>query len=209
MSLKETYQSRKQLIADNLQAKGVSASKNEGLTTLINKINDINVDSIKINLTGNLESENVLTGETLILTAKLTPASTGKTVGLYYNDELVSNMTDVGNGNYELSISLNDIYLGYSVFEARIGDNKSNIVEYHVRKATNIEITEIIGLRYNEDNPDGFVYDGDEITVKGILTDSRKNRLANKTVFGDIQNFDGDECTTDENGEFSLNIVTR
>ena len=47
MSLKETYRSRKQLIADNLQAKGVSnASVNDGLTTLAGKILLINVNEV-------------------------------------------------------------------------------------------------------------------------------------------------------------------
>ena len=41
MTLLETYQSRKQLIADNLMAKGVEASADDGLTTLANKILDL------------------------------------------------------------------------------------------------------------------------------------------------------------------------
>ena len=41
MSLTETYQSRKNLLAANLTQQGVTASGNEGLTTLINKVLDI------------------------------------------------------------------------------------------------------------------------------------------------------------------------
>lgn len=41
MSLRETYQSRKNLLAANLTRQGVSASGDEGLTTLINKVLDI------------------------------------------------------------------------------------------------------------------------------------------------------------------------
>lgn len=41
MSLQETYQSRKELIAENLMEKGISADATEGLTTLANKILDI------------------------------------------------------------------------------------------------------------------------------------------------------------------------
>ncbi len=40
-TLLETYQSVKELIADNLQEKGVNASSNNGLTTLAGKILDI------------------------------------------------------------------------------------------------------------------------------------------------------------------------
>ena len=40
-TLLETYQSVKELIADNLQEKGVDASPNDGLTTLARKILDI------------------------------------------------------------------------------------------------------------------------------------------------------------------------
>ena len=42
-TLLETYQSVKELIADNLQEKGVEASPNDGLTTLARKILDIEV----------------------------------------------------------------------------------------------------------------------------------------------------------------------
>lgn len=41
MSFIENYQSRKNLLASNLQNKNVDASGTEGMTTLINKINDI------------------------------------------------------------------------------------------------------------------------------------------------------------------------
>lgn len=41
MSLRETYQSRKNLLAANLTQQGVTASGSEGLTTLINKVLEI------------------------------------------------------------------------------------------------------------------------------------------------------------------------
>lgn len=44
MTLLETYQSCKELIAENLQQKGVQADSSEGLTTLANKILDINTN---------------------------------------------------------------------------------------------------------------------------------------------------------------------
>ena len=41
MSLSQTYLSVKQLLADNITHKGVLANKNDGLTTLANKVSQI------------------------------------------------------------------------------------------------------------------------------------------------------------------------
>lgn len=50
-TLLETYQSVKELIANNLREKGVEASSNDGLTTLAGKILDIEVYQEKKSLT--------------------------------------------------------------------------------------------------------------------------------------------------------------
>lgn len=48
MSLISTYQSIKTLLANKLTSKGVTANSNEGLTTLINKIDNIQANGIII-----------------------------------------------------------------------------------------------------------------------------------------------------------------
>ena len=53
MTFLETYQGRKTAFANKLVSKGVSASGSDGLTTLINKIDEIEHQTKGIVLTGN------------------------------------------------------------------------------------------------------------------------------------------------------------
>lgn len=74
MTLSQTYLSRKQLLADNLEAKGVTGlSANDGLTTLINGVLDIQ--------TGSSGATNIVQGT---FTTSGTGGSTGS-VTLDYN----------------------------------------------------------------------------------------------------------------------------
>lgn len=59
MSLSSTYLSVKELLANNLTSKGVNANKNEGLTTLANKVLDISDSS---NLNYEQDSKTIIIG---------------------------------------------------------------------------------------------------------------------------------------------------
>ena len=77
MSLIETYQSRKSLLVEKLISKGVQASATDGLTTLINKVDDIHVLQC-------FASDSVSqSGDTVMLFAVYSPSSgscSGKTI---------------------------------------------------------------------------------------------------------------------------------
>lgn len=124
MSLRETYQSRKNLLATNLRQKGVTASGTEGLTTLINKVLDINTisfDGITLNSDKDIISYNGGTQpESAVLTAQLTldgdPAPvSGETVTFEVrkdsDDSLVETLTGTTNSSGVATVS----YLGKGV----------------------------------------------------------------------------------------------
>ena len=67
MTFEENYQSRKTLLANKLTNKGVNASDTEGMTTLINKVNDIQPE----------------TNNTLVLYTDKNAAENGKDIQLY------------------------------------------------------------------------------------------------------------------------------
>lgn len=85
MSLTETYQSRKKLLADNLNSMGVTiASPNDGLTTLINSVLNIepSISGLDLDtaLTLTSSSASITVDESIILTSKLTASYDDETL---------------------------------------------------------------------------------------------------------------------------------
>ena len=85
MSLTETYQSRKKLLADNLNSMGVTiASPNDGLTTLINSVLNIepSISGLDLDtaLTLTSSSASITVDKSIILTSKLTASYDDETL---------------------------------------------------------------------------------------------------------------------------------
>lgn len=73
---KSTYYAVKQIVVNNLLAMGVEASMDDGMTTLANKIKDIEptiiVEAFDIDLTLSANDTSVYVGDTVVLSAHLT-----------------------------------------------------------------------------------------------------------------------------------------
>lgn len=199
MSLKETYQSRKQLIADNLQAKGVSnASVNDGLTTLAGKILLINVNEV-FDLSASTDIIGV--GSTVTFTSHVSPFEEDTKVELYKNGVYVEDMVNKGSGVYESNIVCDEE--GVFSFHAKLDNKITETVKVTVRSPTNLKITSITGLRTSESDFIEYLYDGDEFKVTGTLQDDNSNPISNQEV--EIVLHDEPICkaVTDSNGEFT------
>ena len=110
-------------IANNLQTMGVTdASASDGLTTLANRILDIQ-SGMEFTLTGDKSVLSAYDNETLTLTASF---FTGFTVELYDNDDvLVDEMTDNEDGTYSYTYSATGA--GDIGFYAKVGTLVSEI----------------------------------------------------------------------------------
>ena len=110
---KSTYYAVKQIVVNNLLAMGVEASMDDGMTTLANKIKDIEptiiVEDFDIDLTLNASSDTVYVGDTVTLSAHLTASYDTEdvdlvgdlqnaTVSFYENNTLLGTATTNSNG---------------------------------------------------------------------------------------------------------------
>lgn len=131
MSLKDTYQSRKNLLAQNLTAMGVTASGTEGLTTLINKVLDIpTIETYNLTLSTNKNIISQAHSESAILTITVTnnqgQAVADKTVTILKNGVYYTSATTNSSGI--ATITYNSQATGDIQFIANINDNISNSV---------------------------------------------------------------------------------
>ena len=201
MSLKETYKSRKQLIASNLQAKGVSASVNDGLTTLAGKILLIKNDVFDLSASADI----IGVGNTVTFTSHVSPFEDDTKVELYKNGVYVEDMVNKGSGVYESNIVCDEA--GVFSFHAKLNDKITETVKVTVRSPTNLKITSITGLRTLESDFIEYLYDGDEFTVTGTLQDDNSNPLSNQEVEIFIRDDYVCKTVTDENGIFTATVI--
>lgn len=186
MSLKETYISRKQLIADNLNTVGVSdASVDDGLTTLANKILNasattttnltINVPLNLVygddfNITGVLtdNNSNLLAGQTIKLLVGSTVVNTGITDS---NGEVSFTRSPVSMGNHSFQLVFDGVSTGGSTYSPC----ESSVVSRVINKETSV---------LNLTSPSGSltVYTDGYFTVAGTLKEDDGVAMANKNV---------------------------
>lgn len=131
MSLQDTYQSRKNLLASNLTSMGVTASGTEGLTALINKVLDIpTIETYNLTLSTNKNIISQAHSESAILTATVTnnqgQAVADKTVTILKNGVYYTSATTNSSGI--ATITYNSQATGDIQFVANINDNMSNSV---------------------------------------------------------------------------------
>ena len=132
MTFEENYQSRKTLLANQLTDKGINASDTEGMTTLINKVNDIQpeTNNTLVLYTDKNVAEN---GEDIQLYALLlnngTPVS-GKTIMFFLNQTIDTNTeSDISYNLYKIKgdghITIaNTTQTGYHYVRLNINNNK-------------------------------------------------------------------------------------
>lgn len=128
MSLQDTYQSRKNLLASNLTAQGVTASGSEGLTSLIDKVTDISGGgSNKIEITANKYILSYANSETSTITATYTEGA-GYTLEIYnaHTNVKLGDMTDAGSGTY--TYTYNSTGYGNISLIVKESTEKSNII---------------------------------------------------------------------------------
>lgn len=131
MSLKDTYQSRKNLLASNLTAQGVTASGTEGLTSLINKVLDIPViETYNLTLSTNKNIISQAHSESATLTVTVTDNQgqtvTNKAVTILKNSVYYTSATTNSQGI--ATITYNSQATGDIQFIVSINDNISNSV---------------------------------------------------------------------------------
>jgi len=212
MSLSQTYISRKQLIADNLNTVGVAdASVNDGLTTLANKIlnasatanTSLTIDvplnlvyGDDFNITGILSDSNgnLLGGQTVKLLVGSTVVDTSTTD----NDGEVSfTRSPVSMGNHSFQLVFDGVSTGGSTYSPC----QSSIVSRVINKETSV---------LNLTNPSGSltVYTDGYFTVAGTLKEDDGVAMANKNIIVSDGTNTLATLTTSSDGSFtgSVNI---
>jgi len=221
-----TYLAVKELVVNNLNSMGVEASMDDGMTTLANKILDVEptivVDGFDIGLTLNASSDSVFVGDTVVLSTHLTAVYDTEevdlvgdlqnaSVGFYANDTLLGTSTTNSNGiatyNYttvdDTDLSFKAVFSGTDNFD----DAESNTVNVTVSEeggTTNVSVNHyrkvpIIG--YVEANDCYFYIDGVEVRA-----DSHGNTSIANLTYGEhtFTSLDGWVCedstiTVDDN----------
>ena len=148
-----TYLAVKELVVNNLNSMGVEASMDDGMTTLANKILDVEptivVDGFDIGLTLNASSDSVFVGDTVVLSTHLTAVYDTEevdlvgdlqnaTVNFYENDTLLGTSTTNSSGIATYSYTVLDgtdlsfkaVFSGTDNFD----DANSNIVNVSVEE---------------------------------------------------------------------------
>lgn len=203
MSLIETYQSRKQLIAQNLNTVGVSRAKStDGLTTLANYILEAQSKTNTI-LTINTPLHLVYTDDFLI-TGVLTDNNgnllPNQQIKLKVGSTVVETQTTDTNGTVEFThtpVRMGNhtfqlVYDGDSNYESAL----STIVSKDAEKETTVLNISIPAGSLN-------VYDDGYFQVSGSLLSDDGERISGKTItVSDGTNNIG-SFTTDSNGAFS------
>lgn len=169
MSLQDTYQDCKDLIATNLITMGVtSVTGEDGLTTLANAILDVpsGGGGGTITLTSNKTEVIAYNNETCTITANYSEG-TGATIGLYINGTKIGNMTDNLDGTYSYTYTATG--KGDLSINAKISNTISNtllLTDYLRNGLTNNETW------HNIYNSSGYITVTDGVAVgKNKLTD--------------------------------------
>ena len=138
---KSTYYAAKQIVVNNLLAMGVEASMDDGMTTLANKIKDIEptiiVEDFDIDLTLNASSDTVYVGDTVTLSAHLTAS---------YDTEDVDLVGDLQNASV-------NFYEGNTLLGTSI-TNSNGVATYNytVVDDTDLSFTSLFDGTENFDN---------------------------------------------------------
>jgi len=173
-----TYLAVKENVVDNLSSMGVEASMDDGMTTLANKILDVEptivVDNFDMDLTLSANSTSVFVGDTVTLSAHLTASYdteevdlTGDlqnaTVSFYENNTLLGSSTTNSSGvatyNYT---TVNDTDLTFTAsFDGteNFDDAESNTV--------NVSVDEM--PEFTDDNYLEFIVHGSSVSISGGL----------------------------------------
>ena len=144
-----TYKAVKSIVVNNLTSKGVSCSMENGMTTLANKILDIQGEPVTYDydVSLNLSSDDVMLGDDIVLTATLNAdidnttvdldgAISGATVKFYLGSTLLgtSNTNSQGVATYNYTPNTTGDYTFHSVFDGadNFDDAESNTVNVSV-----------------------------------------------------------------------------
>lgn len=165
-----TYKAVKSIVVNNLTSKGVSCSMENGMTTLANKILDIQSGTVThdYDVSLNLSSDDVVLGNDIILTATLNAnidnttvdldgEISGATVKFYLNNTLLgtSNTNSQGVATYNYTPSDVGDYTFHTVFDGAddFDDATSSDVTVSVTEEQTIETVTITCLGYGTDIP--------------------------------------------------------
>lgn len=220
MSLSSTYISRKQLIADNLQSMGVvSADVNDGLTTLANKILDIepSISGLELdtNVTCSCSESEVIVGGSVVFTAKLTASYddtsivdvdlsgvlTGATVGFYSGNTLLgTGVTDVnGVATFTHVFNTVGVFSVHSVFSGT--ENFDECV------SSSVSVTVDFDLSVSADKDILSYADGDSAVITAVVSDGSggvSGESLSYSIMHDSTVIDSGSVVTDSNGEASI-----
>lgn len=196
---KSTYYAVKQIVVNNLLAMGVEASMDDGMTTLANKIKDIEptiiVDDFDIDLTLSANDTSVYVGDTVVLSAHLTASYDTEdvdlvgdlqnaTVSFYENNTLLDTSTTNSDGVATYSYTVvDDTDLSFTArFEGteNFDDAESNTV--------NVNVSESSGDAVIIQSPD-FLYDTQTATVvlNGVESTIVEDGYMRKATFDNVE----------------------
>lgn len=209
MSLIETYESRKQLIADNLNAVGVSeASADDGLTTLANLILQASGGKTLTILT--LNTPMVVYTDVFTVTGTLTdneetPIS-GATIQLVWNDGTEHIATGSTNSSGVFSFTSTDpasvSQYSFQLFFAGDSDyvqSSSSVVNVNTAKETSVMVI--------TSPASGSTVSTDSVTVSGTLKDNDNTAMSGKSVSFSLNNVSAGTATVGSDGTFSKTVT--
>lgn len=182
MTFAQTYLSRKNLIATNLTQKGVSAQGSEGLTTLANKILQIEGESYKtLTLTSDKTVLSQYDSDTATLTATFLENGEGVAgeevefdfgAGISILEDTNSQgiatttYTSTGAGDLNLSVTADDLSSTLEIEDCIY----ANIDEYALQRNSSSEVCTLIDNDLSLTLPSNFSF---ECEYKGALSNAR------------------------------------
>lgn len=209
MSLIETYYSRKQLIADNLNTVGVSdASVNDGLTTLANKI--LNASGSKTPTILTLNTPMVVYTDVFTVTGTLTdneenPIS-GATIQLIWNDgtEHIATGATGNDGVFSFTSTDPASVSSYSFQLFFAGDNDYNASNSSI---VNVDTSKETSVLVITSPASGSTVLTDSVTVSGTLKDNDNTAMSGKSVSFSLNNVSAGTATVESDGTFSKTVT--
>ena len=181
MTFSQTYLSRKNLIATNLTAKGVSAQGTEGLTTLANKILQIEGSYKTLTLTSDKTVLSKYDNETVTLTATLLENGEGVTgeevefdfgsgISIFEdtNSQGVASTTytSQGAGDFTVTATVEDLSSNIEIEDCIY----AKMDEYALQRNSSSEVCTLIDNDLSVTLPSNFSF---ECEYKGALSNAR------------------------------------
>jgi len=193
-----TYQAVKQIVVNNLVSMGVSASMEDGMTTLANKILDVEptivVDDFDIDLTLSASDTSIFVGDTVTVSVHLTAT---------YDTESIDLVGDLQNATV-------DFYMNNTLVDT-ITTNSGGVATYTYTTVDDTDLT------FNASFDGTDIFDGAEsntvnvtVSEQGGTTNVSVNHYRKVPVIGYIEAescyffIDGVEVRADSHGNTSI-----